>query len=383
MNIALVRGPFLNEFEMMSYKPLMKHHDLTVYYTDFYFYDIEPIEIPTKRLRSLEGLFGNNLIRIWKYPLHIVGCYWYMIGLEDELKSADVINTAEMFNAFSYQAIKAKRKYGTKVVVSQEENIPFNHENLFLSSYFKGIVRKQADLFIAITERCKKALQIEGVPEEKIITVPHGIDLSMFKPAKKNEERLSRLGIDKNDFIILFVGRLVREKGVYDMISAFGRLVRDNALDRKRIKLLIVGSGPEKTRMLEFIHHLNIERNVTFAGVYPYEEMPEVHNLVDLLVLPSIPTSGWREQFPRVLAEAMACGKPVISTLSDSIPEEKDIGGVLVQPNDPASLYRKIKELTVDEFKRTELGKLARKRAEERYDTRIIAAKLNNAHEQL
>jgi glycosyltransferase involved in cell wall biosynthesis len=381
MNIALVRGPFLNKFEMMSYEPLLNHHNITAYHTDFNYYDIRDIKIPKKKLKSLEISLGLHIGKLWKLPVHLIGLQWYMIGLENQLRFADVINTAETHNAFSYQAVKAKRKYGAKLIVHQEENISFNHERCPLTKYIKSVTKKYADLFIATTKRCEEALTVEGVPEGRIVVIPHGIDLNLFKPAGKDRLLLQKLSLNEDDFIISFIGRLVKEKGIYDIIYAFDKLIKDRRFDKERIKLVFVGRGSEEENIMQLAYRLGISAKVKFAGTYPYSEMPKIHNLADVTVLPSVPTRGWREQFPRVLLEAMASGKPVISTLSDSIPEERDIGGILIQPGNPPLLYKTLKGLILNDSKRVELGKLARKKIEEKYDAKMIATRLKEVYE--
>jgi len=382
MNIAIIRGPFLNKFEMQSYEPLMKYHNITAHYTNDNFFNVEDINIPKRKLRSLESSFGSHVSRLLKLPLHLAGHYYHMVGLEREFELIDIAHTVETFYAFSYQAVKAKRKHRIKVVTTQWENIPFNHESLPLARHIKNAVRKNTDLFVAVTEQAKNALILEGVPSGKIVVIPMGVNLSKFRPSEKDEFYLSSLGLSRDDFIILFIGRLTWEKGIYDLIYAHNKLIKNRELYNRRIKLVIVGKGPAERQITKLTHELEISTTVKLAGSYAYDKMDKIHNLADIFALPSIPTKHWQEQFGMALVEAMACGKPLVSTLCGSIPEVVGESGILVTPGNHLSLYKKLKELIADESKRTELGRNARERAEEKYDAMTIATKLKDIYEK-
>lgn len=381
--IAIIRGPSLNKFEMQSYEPLTKYFDIMAYHSNNHFADVSIINLPKKELRSWECILSCSLSRLMDYPLRLLGYREAMIGLVDELKSYDIVHTTETYTGYSYQAIKAKEKYGTKVVVTCWENIPFFCEYPNMRSYIKEKVRNNADLFIAITERAKEALIYEGVPEEKIVVIPVGIDINTFKPGEKNEEYLKKFNLTKDDFVVLFIGRLVWEKGVYDLIYAAKRLLLDSELKHRSVKFIFIGKGPEEKKMQKVIKKLKIEESVKLAGSLPYTDIPYIHNLADVFVLPSIPIRDWQEQFGMVFAEALASGNPVIAGESGSIPEVVGDAGILIQPNDPSSIYEEIKKLILDNDYREKYKKLARARAEKVFDPEKIALRIKEEYEKL
>ena len=383
MKIAIIRGGALNKFEMQSYEPLVKYFDIIAYYPNNHFLDVSIIDLPKKQLRALECVFGRPLSGLMDHPLRLLGYRDAMIGLVKELKSVDIAHTAETYNGYSYQAIKAKEKYGIKVVVSCWENIPFFCEYPNMRSHIKEKVRKNADLFIAITERAKEALIYEGVPEEKITVIPVGIDINTFKPGEKKEEYLKKFDLTKDDFVVLFIGRLVWEKGVYDLIYAAKRLSQDSELKHHSIKFVFVGKGPEEKKMQKLMKKLKIEKSVKLAGSLPYTDIPYIHNLADVFVLPSIPVRDWQEQFGMVFAEALASGNPVIAGESGSIPEVVGDAGILIQPNDPYSIYEEIKKLILDGDYREKNKKLARARAEKVFNPEKIALRIKEEYEKL
>ncbi len=365
--VAIVRGANLNKWEMQNYYPLSESYDITAYATSRTYFDIGKIRFPVVQL-----------------PYQSRGLLLHMEGLEKCLADKDIVYSADITYEFSAQAVRAKRKYGFQVVCLEWENIPFNYEEYEAVRHNKEAVRNGADHFIAATGRAKEALMLEGVPEKKISVIPMGIDLDIFRPRKEDiaGDRES-LGFSSDETVVLFIGRMVWEKGIYDLIHAAEQTFRTGLIRDHGVRFLIVGKGQE----LEGVHKraamLGISDWITFLEHYPYEDMHTLHNLADIFVLPSISTPTWQEQFGMVLIESMACGTPVISTLSGSIPEVVGDCGLLIQPNDHLSLYRAMKQLIVNKEQREDLGSRALMRAAREFDSRKIAQRVKMVFEKL
>ncbi|MFC1786430.1 glycosyltransferase [Halobacteriota archaeon] len=393
MKIAIIRGPYLNKFEMQSFEPMLDSCDLTAYYCEEMWRtseSVKAVDIPKKKLRSIEGVMGLQVSKFLRYPFGLVGYRHHMIGLENELKSYDIAHPAETYHAFSYQCIKAKRKYGTKVAVTCWENIPFFNETPNLrgyvkANYIKKLVRDEADLFIAITERAKEALIYEGVPDEKITVIPIGMDLDRFKPRPRDKEIIGKLGLNEDDFIILFVGVLSIYKGVYELVYAAKRLLLDKDLDfiKEHLKFVLVGFGEEEQGIKKLLKNLGILEHFVFAGHQPYMQIHRFYSIADIFTLPSKPIKTWQEQFGMVFVEAMASGLPIVSTLSGSIPEVLGDAAMLIQPADAYSLYQGLKEVIIDDELRGGLRLKARKRAEENFNPQKISIRIKEEYERL
>jgi glycosyltransferase involved in cell wall biosynthesis len=283
----------------------------------------------------------------------------------------DIIYSADEFYPYSCQAVKT----GVPTIIMEWENIPFNPKGMPYSKIRKHNHDK-AKHFVAITKKAKEALVLEGVAPDRISVVPAGLDCEKFKPLERNEQLAKKLGVSEGSIKILFVGRLVREKGVFDLLKAFSILLKKNL----NVELIIVGSGTPKMQIqiMQFIENLKIGDKVKFAGSIAYYQMPEIHNLADVFCLPSVPSKTWAEQFGYSMVEAMSCGKAVISTTSGSIPEVvKDrITGILVKPNNPYSLENAIQELVLNERVREEFGNNGRKWVLQSFEANRIAGKL-------
>lgn len=381
MKIAIVRGPYLNRFEMQNFEPLAKKHQITAFYTNNNFFDVRDIRLPKQEIKTLESVFGKKIGDYLRIPLHFPwGYYHHMIGLERQLKGFDIAHGVETFMAHSLQLVRAKKRFGTKVVLTCWENIPFAHENLLFFPKIKKIAREGADLFLAVTERAKIALMLEGVPEEKIAVLPYGVDLKRFRPAAKDRRLLKKLALTESDLVILFVGRLTREKGILELLHSHKLLVQSKQSGPTPI-LVIAGDGPLKKEILRQTKRLGLDNFVRF-GNFSYDEMPKVHNLADIFVLPSVSTYGWQEQFGMVLLEAMASGVPVVTTASGSIPEVVKDAAILVQPADPLALYQALGRLVRNPKLRLKLKQAGLKRAK-LFDREKIAGKLENIYKKL
>ena len=134
---------------------------------------------------------------------------------------------------------------------------------------------------------------------------------------------------------ILSAGRLVWEKGHQDVLRAFAALRRVLAgTAHVDVELLVVGDGPERKRLERYARELGIADSVEFRPTVPYDDMPALYASASALVLASLPTRGWEEQFGMVLVEALAAGTPVIACSTGAIPEVLGADGTLVAAGD-------------------------------------------------
>ena len=365
--VAIVRGSNLNKWEMQNYEPLMDRFDITAYSTAGPHYDISKIKIPIVQLPS--------------HPEHPDT---YMPGLEDHLADKDIVFTADISWMYSSQAIVAKEKYGCKVICLEWENIPFVYEDIPVVRRIKEIVSVSADYFIAVTERAREALILEGVSDELIDVIPMGIDLIKFRPdCFAGKEYRNKLGFKEDELVVLYVGRMVWEKGIYDFINSAANIFMDRNMANIPVRFLMIGSGPEMSNVKNRVASWGLSDRISFLESVSYDEMPHIHNLADIFVLPSIPTRTWQEQFGLVLIESMACGKPVIASLTGSISEVISDCGILVQPNDPLSLSGAVKKLLLDRELRESLGRAAINRVNRNYDSNNIAQRIGAVFEKV
>jgi glycosyltransferase involved in cell wall biosynthesis len=176
-----------------------------------------------------------------------------------------------------------------------------------------------------------------------------------FAPVSQGQksELRHRLGLDERTRVLLSVGRLSREKGHADLIRAFPRireLVGDSPL-----RLVLVGEGPERSRIEELCRVLNLTDLVILAG--QQDDINPYYGIADVFLLPS-----HSEGCPNVLLEAMAAGVPVVASAVGGIPEVATNGrdAILVKKHDVAGFASATAELLKNRELRDHLVSYAR-----------------------
>ncbi len=386
--IALVRGHHLSKEETVSYEPLRNEFSFTCLSSSSPWFDHKDIAFPVRYLFSLERLFRPLSPRFTSKLFgtldNFLGSGQWMFGLEKALKGYDIVHTSDSCHLFTWQAARAKRQLGFRLAAIHYENIPFSRMHKLFPRATRPLIDEQVDLFLAMSERAREALVLEGVDRERIAVIGNAVDTSIFRP--RNEERIAwraRYGILPDELLILFIGRVRASKGIFDLIHAAKKLTDDRDIDRSRLRVLIIGSGPAEREAWGRIKALGLERHVILGGSVPHNEIQFVHSCADIFTLPSSPRRYWQEQFGIVLIESMACGVPVVSTLSGSIPEVVGNAGLLVQPSDHYSLYLALKSLATHPARRADLGRKALERVRTIHSLPVVADRLRRAYQIL
>ncbi len=139
-------------------------------------------------------------------------------------------------------------------------------------------------------------------------------------------------------------------------------------------RLQVVGSGPYGAALRELAVELGIQARVNWLGYVPSTEAPGILRSLDVLVLPSLTRANWKEQFGRVLIEAMACEVPVIGSSSGEIPNLIGDAGIVFPEGDAVGLRDSLRWLVSDPGLRSVLGQRGRQRVLERFTQAQVAA---------
>jgi glycosyltransferase involved in cell wall biosynthesis len=181
----------------------------------------------------------------------------------------------------------------------------------------------------------------------------NGIEPGRFQPfPAADAELMNRYGLSAEDFVIIYVGRLIGLKGVKTLLKAAATIPK-----KYRVKILLAGDGEERIKLEELSRRLNLEREVLFAGFVPHQEIPRHYSISRLAVFPSVAD----EAFGISVCEAMACGLPTIGTRVGGIPEIIEDGrtGFLVAPREEEELAGTIEKLILDPRLCRKVGKRA------------------------
>jgi glycosyltransferase involved in cell wall biosynthesis len=309
-------------------------------------------DVPTRRARAL--LHGHNHLHI--YPR--------AAGLLKQIRPQLVHIDEEPYSAVTWQLARACAAARVPCVFFAWQNLHKRIPQPFRA--MRRYVFANAHGGIAGTTQAADVLRSAGCALPLAVIPQIGIDPALFRPhpAARAHTRLL-LGIPADAFVAGFAGRLVAEKGVHVLIDALGRVAG--------ARLLVLGDGPERTR-LEERAAVALQGRAYFAGHVPSTAMADWLSALDVLVLPSLRSSTWEEQFGRVLVEAMACGVPVIGSATGEIPHVIGNAGLVVEEGDAASLARAIEDLASSPARRRALAERARSRALDRYTHAHIAA---------
>ena len=213
-----------------------------------------------------------------------------------------------------------------------------------------------ATCIITVSDYIKSRVLTINHYDEKTTTVYNGIDLHAFSSCNHSINRNS-IGLQEDDFVMVFSGRVTAEKGIMQLIEAMTLLQ-----DLPRIKLLVIGSsfyGNDDNEnsfakaLREKAAHLS--DRIIFTGFIPYAQMPNYLQIADIAVIPSV----WDDPFPTTVLEAQATGLPIISTRRGGIPEEvTEESAILLDTNENFvdNLATAIRDLYQHPEKRKALG---------------------------
>ncbi len=230
----------------------------------------------------------------------------------------------------------------------------------------RRLTLRQANAAIAGNSEAANILRADGFQKPIGVFPLTATDIARFVPARSDDLRRT-LRLDA--FTVGYVGRLVPEKGVASLLQSLGQLSGD-------WQGLIVGRGPQKSELEAMAQQLGIAERLRWIDTVAYQDTPKYYNALDVCVLPSLTAPRWKEQFGRVLAEAMACKVPVVGSDSGSIPEVIGDAGYVFPEGDSAALAQHLQRLQGDAALRQTLGQRGRQRVLDNYSNERIAERV-------
>lgn len=318
-------------------------------------------------LISLSVIFRNK-IRRHSYPN-----FFKIISIAKTFKP-DVLHLfEEPFSFVCSEFISIFKMFSpdTKVIIESFENLDVVQRNIF--HYIQKFNLKNTDLLINIPQEGELIWRSRGF-RGYIKKGNVGVDTKKFfknYEFLKNKERL-RIG---------YVGRVTPEKGLDTLIEAFLSLINGGF----NVELSVVGSGNEDyvNKLKNKLNKLILENKVFFEESLDSDNLVSLYNKIDILVLPSLTTLRWKEQFGRVLIEAMACETVVAGSSSGEIPVVIGDAGVVFREGDADDLFLKLKELILNPNLMKELAKKGKERVDKLYSWEVVAKQLKEYYSEL
>ncbi len=295
-------------------------------------------------------------------------------GIEAKLAELDGKHNFDAFNLHgrwfsSYNRVVNYANKNRKLMVLTLHNqrplgisAPISIAGTFWDKVKGKKVLRDVDRIIAVSAASKKDIMEYDLDEKKIAVIHNGVDTEFYKPSNASFQDKYKDGFDH---LLIFVGRIIQQKGLTYLIDAMPGVLKEHP----KTRLLIVGKGKIKNKLKEKVRKMGLSKYVLFPGFIPESQMPELYSSADVFVLPSL----W-EVLPIALLEALASGSPLLASDAGGNPEivENDKNGYIFEKANTPHLIEKLNVMLSDEKSRAEMKKKSREIALEKFDWEII-----------
>ncbi len=288
----------------------------------------------------------------------------------------------EPYNLATFQAMRLAQSVGARTVVFTWQNLLRRYPPPF--SFMERYVLNRADALLVGNAEAADVWRQKGYRGPMHLIPQFGVDPSIYYRRKRVTKR-GRVSVFKRrnmnppsqpSLVIGYVGRLVEEKGLEILLHAVSKLAGP-------WNLQILGDGPDRKRLEQMAQWLGIAPRVTFDQHMPSNHLPHYFSGLDVLVLPSITRANWKEQFGRVLIEAMACDVIALGARSGAIPEVIGDAGLTFAEGDVDELQTHLQNLLDDISLRESLRQKGRARVTEHYTQAAIAGHTVDVYRQI
>lgn len=273
----------------------------------------------------------------------------------------------EPYNLATWLGLRAAQRLGIPALFFTWQNISRRYPLPFRR--FERDNYRWAAHALAGSEDAAAVLRQKGCTACITVLPQFGVDPVLFSPAQDTRP-------PEAQFHIGYAGGLLPEKGPDLLLRACAGL-------RGEWVLHLAGGGSERAALQALAHELGVAERVRFAGRLAGAQMPDFYRRLDAFALPSRTTPTWKEQFGRVLIEAMACGVPVVGSDSGEIPHVVGDEGLIFAEGDVDALRVQLQRLADDAALRARLGERGRARVLARYTMARIAQETVAVYEQV
>lgn len=251
---------------------------------------------------------------------------------------------------------------------------------------FSLMAKFSARISAAITSNSPQLLEDLaelGAERDKFSTIIYGVDPKIFRPDRAGSLKLRKqFAIDKNTIIILGVGRLVAKKGFRFLIESAPQVLQKY----NKVVFIIVGDGDQKEELENLAVKLKVKEKFLFPGMIDYHSLIDFYNLADIFILPSIrDDSGNLDDQSVAVVEAMACGKPIITTNFPGyrLVVEDGVNGFLVPEKNSLKIADALIKLIKSQQLRERMGKKSRQLVVEKFSWDKIGQKYSQLFQKI
>jgi glycosyltransferase involved in cell wall biosynthesis len=308
--------------------------------------------------------------RLAVVPLRFNGHFhvFHFVGLArwiDRLRPDIVHVDEEPYNLATGLALRLAARAGARRLFFTWQNIYRRYPPPF--SLLERYSLRAAQHALAGNREAVDVLRRKGYGGPVALVPQFGVDPEVFRPRRRAGGHAFQIG---------YAGRLVEEKGLQILLDAVAGLATP-------WRLQLVGSGPHQPALARQADALGIADRVEFLAHVPSTTMPAIVAGWDALALPSLTRPNWKEQFGRILVEAMASGVPCVGSSSGEIPHVLGDAGLVVPESDASALREALARLIADAGLRDDLADRGRARVLARYTQARIAEQTHAAYRRL
>ena len=340
----------------------------------------------------------NNENMKYKYEEDekVIRIPWIPVGIYDyRLTGIYPVKIVNKIRKWHLDVIHSQTEFGVGTfarIIAKQFHIPLVHTyhtmyedyvHYITKGYFVGTSKKIVEyltLFycdktiselIVPTEKTKELFKEKYKVNRNVYVIPTGIEIEKFYLENNKNlnilEKRNSLGIAKDDFVILFVGRIGTEKNIDLLLNGMDKLIKLS----KKIKLLIIGDGPDMGYYKEYVYKRKLGKNVIFTGKVPWDSISEYYLIADIFATASV-----TETQGLTVIEAMAAGLPVVCINDESFTGTimNNVDGIIF--NNLEEYIEAITKLYQDRELLKNLGKKARIDAEkyssEKFATSVL-----------
>ncbi|HEY7063232.1 MAG TPA: glycosyltransferase [Chloroflexota bacterium] len=295
------------------------------------------------------------------HVFHFVGLAAWLARLRPDVVHVD----EEPYNLATALALRLAERRGARRLFFTWQNLLRRYPPPF--SLFECYSFRAAQRALAGNREAVDVLRQKGYAGPVSVIPQFGVDPELFRPRPRSPGR---------EFVIGYAGRIVEEKGLHVLLDAVHGLAGP-------WRVQLIGSGPAQPALARQASRLGIAARVEFVPHAPSTAMPALVAAWDALALPSLTRPNWKEQFGRVLVEAMACGVPCVGSASGEIPHVLGEAGLVVPEGDAGRLRDALARLRDDVALRDDLAQRGRARVLARYTHARIAARTYEVYKRL
>jgi glycosyltransferase involved in cell wall biosynthesis len=346
MKLAIVTNAFtynrLNLFERLARD---RNHHITIYkYADWW--DAESNYLEIKKWKAI----GFNI------PFLIDNVYFHFdprVFWEIAHTKSDVLIAYGYGSLTTWGVALLAKLFNITFVIWSDSRLEYELKRSPITLWAKSLLHRFSEHFIASSTSSQMFLEHMGIPKDNITVAPYAINnIDFFMKFKKwkclSAEIRSELNIPNKSVVILYVGRMVKEKGINELITSFS-----NMPNKSKLSLVLVGDGNDRTEFEEMVKNLELT-NVIFTGYVPHAKIAKYYAIGDIFVLPS-----YKDVWGLVVNEAMVCGLPIVTTHEvgawrDLVQSKKN--GFVIKSRDADALTAVLIDLCNDQNLRRSMG---------------------------